>query len=243
MNNLGFACPTQAGNFIKINFYLFINLMSEKRLLEIQKIRHITPTVFTICLERDDIKFKAGQHIGLGLNEYPYMREYSIYSGENDDYLEVLIKEVKDGTLTPKFKACSAGEKLIMDGPTGSFVVKPDSVKRDKFYFIATGTGISPFHCFIRSYPEMNYQLIHGVKFVEESIDRDEYAPDRYINCTTEDPKGDFRGRVGQYLAANPVDPDGLYYLCGSGKMIYEVNSILQNKGIAPHRIFWEIYF
>ena len=92
--------------------------MSEKRLLKIQKLRHITPTVFTICLEREDILFQAGQHIGLGLNEFPYMREYSIYSGEKDKYLEVLIKEVKDGTLTPKFKACSEGDQLIMDGPT-----------------------------------------------------------------------------------------------------------------------------
>jgi ferredoxin--NADP+ reductase len=217
--------------------------MSEKRFLEIQQIHHITPTVFTIRLDRNDIQFQAGQHIGLGIKEYPYMREYSIYSGEKDDYLEVLIKEVKEGTLTPKFKACSVGEQLNMDGPAGSFIMNPESVRRNKFYFIATGTGISPFHCFIRTYPEINYQLIHGVKFVQESIDRDEYEPGRYLNCTTEDPNGDFNGRVGQYIIANPVDPEGLYYLCGSGKMIYEVNSILQSKGIAPHQIFWEIYF
>lgn len=217
--------------------------MSEKRVLEIQKMRHITPTVFTIRLIRDNIQFQAGQHIGLGLKEYPYMRDYSIYSGETDDYLEVLIKVVKDGTLTPKFNTCLVGEQLIMDGPTGSFTINPDSVQRTKYYFIATGTGISPFHCFIRTYPELNYKLIHGVKLVEESIDRDEYEDGRYLTCTTEDPNGDFRGRVGQYLAANPIDPEGLYYLCGSGKMIYEVNSILQSKGISPNQILWEIYF
>jgi ferredoxin-NADP reductase len=217
--------------------------MSDKRLLEIQQIRHITPSVFTIRVERDNIQFQAGQHIGLGLKEYPYMREYSIYSGEADNYLEVLIKEVKDGTLTPKFKTCSVGERLTMDGPTGSFILNPYSVKQNKFYFIATGTGISPFHCFIKSYPEINYQLIHGVKLLTESIDREEYAPGKYISCTTEDPNGDFNGRVGQYISAAPVDPEGMYYLCGSGRMIYEVNSILQSKGIAPHQIFWEIYF
>jgi ferredoxin/flavodoxin---NADP+ reductase len=217
--------------------------MSDKRVLEIQKIRYITPTVFTIRLERNDIEFQAGQHIGLGLKEYPYMRDYSIYSGETDDYLEVLIKEVKEGNLTPKFKACNVGDQLIMDGPAGSFVMNQNSLKRNKFYFIATGTGIAPFHCFIRTYPEINYQLIHGIKLVQESIDRDEYTEGRYLTCTTEDPAGDFKGRVGQYITANPVDPEGLYYLCGSGKMIYEVNSILQTKGIAPNQIFWEIYF
>jgi ferredoxin--NADP+ reductase len=217
--------------------------MSGKRLLEIQNIRHITPTVFTIRLERNDIQFKAGQHIGLGLKEYPYMRDYSIYSGESDDYLEVLIKEVKEGTLTPKFKACTVGEQLNMDGPAGSFVMDPETLRQKKYYFVATGTGIAPFHCFIKTYPEIDYQLIHGVKFIQESIDRNEYARGKYLSCTTEDPGGDFKGRVGQYIDANPVDPEGLYYLCGSGKMIYEVNSILQNKGIPTHQIFWEIYF
>lgn len=217
--------------------------MSGKQLLEIQNMRHITPSVFTIRLERGDVQFKAGQHIALGINDYPYMREYSIYSGESDDYIEVLIKEVKEGTLTPRLKTSLAGEKLLVGSPAGSFIINPESARRDKFYFVATGTGISPFHCFIRTYPELNYKLIHGVKFVQESIDRDEYEASRYLNCTTEDPNGDFRGRVGHYIAANTVDPEGLYYLCGSGKMIYEVNSILQSKGIAPHRIFWEIYF
>jgi len=217
--------------------------MSDKRFLEIQKIRHITPTVFTIQLERNDVQFRAGQHIGLGLKEFPYMREYSIYSGEADDYLEVLMKEVKDGTLTPKFKACNVGETLTMDGPAGSFILKPEFIQRNKFYFVATGTGISPFHCFIRSYPEINYQLIHGVKFLQESIDCEEYERSRYISCTTEDPNGDFKGRVGQYIDQNPVDPEGMYYLCGSGKMIYEVNTLLQSKGIPAHHIFWEIYF
>jgi len=217
--------------------------MSGKRFLEIEKIRHLTPTVFTIRLKRNDIQFKAGQHIGLGLKDYPYMREYSIYSGEDDDYLEVLIKEVRDGTLTPKFKVCEVGETLTMDGPAGSFVLKPEDVQRQKFYFVATGTGISPFHCFIKTYPELNYQMIHGVKFHNESIDYDEYETGRYLTCTTEDPNGDFNGRVGQYINQNPVDPAGLYYLCGSGKMIYEVNAILQNRGIPAHQIFWEIYF
>jgi len=116
-------------------------------------------------------------------------------------------------------------------------------VLRNKFYFIATGTGISPFHCFIKTYPGLNYQLVHGVKLLQESIDCDEYEKSRYISCTTEDPNGDFHGRVGQYISANPVDPEGMYYLCGSGKMIYEVNTLLQGKGIPAHQIFWEIYF
>ncbi len=217
--------------------------MSGKRFLEIEKIRHLTPTVFTISLKRNDIQFRAGQHIGLGLKEYPYMREYSIYSGENESFIEVLIKEVRDGTLTPKFKACNVGETLTMDGPAGSFVLKPEDVERQKFYFVATGTGISPFHCFVKTYPELNYQMIHGVKFHNEAIDYDEYEQGSYITCTTEDPNGDFNGRVGQYINQNPLDPAGLYYLCGSGKMIYEVNAILQNRGIPAHQIFWEIYF
>jgi len=43
------------------------------------------------------------------------LREYSIYSGEKDDYLEVLIKEVDNGDLSKRFKNCKPGDKLFYD--------------------------------------------------------------------------------------------------------------------------------
>ena len=40
------------------------------------------------------MQFKAGQHIIAGLKGELDQREYSVYSGENDDYLEILVREV-----------------------------------------------------------------------------------------------------------------------------------------------------
>ncbi len=40
--------------------------------------------------------FQTGQFILLGLENKPGQREYSVFSGEND-YLEVLIREVEGG--------------------------------------------------------------------------------------------------------------------------------------------------
>jgi len=42
---------------------------------------------------------------GRGLN-----REYSLYSGNNDSYLEFLIKEIEPGRVSTALKACRVGE-------------------------------------------------------------------------------------------------------------------------------------
>lgn len=170
-------------------------------------------------------------------------REYTVYRGENDDYLEILVRDIPEGNVSPQLKNCSPGQFLQVNGPFGSFGLEKFDMYFRKLIFIATGTGISPFHSFVRSFPGINYTLFHGVQYSNEAYQRNDYDPSRYILCTSKEVKGEHKGRVTKFLPDYPVVPDMLFYLCGNRNMIYEVENILRARGIPDGKIFTEVYF
>ena len=205
--------------------------------------RVLTERTFVLRIERGNMQFKAGQHIIVGLEGELDQREYSVYSGEKDDYLEILVREVPDGSVSKQLKQCRPGELLKVNGPFGSFGIESFDMFSRKLVFIASGTGISPFHSFVRSYPGIDYTLIHGVRFKNEAYESEDYDPLRYILCTSKESAGGHKGRVTRFLPGYRVNPDMLFYLCGNNSMIYEVYHILRDKGIPDENIFTEIYF
>ena len=184
------------------------------------------------------MQFRAGQHIIAGLKGELDQREYSVYSGEKDDYLEILVREVIDGRVSLQLKQSSPGQFLQVNGPFGSFGIESFDMYSRKLVFIASGTGISPFHSFVRSYPGIDYTLIHGVRYINEAYERNDYDPARYILCTSKESNGGRKGRVTRFLTGFRVDPDMLFYVCGNNNMIYEVYHILSDKGIPDERYF-----
>ena len=210
---------------------------------KIRQIRFLTDSTFVLRLDRGNLQFRAGQHIIVGLQGELDQREYSVYSGEKDDYLEILVREVLQGIVSIKLKQCSPGQLLQVNGPFGSFGLETFDMYSRKLVFIASGTGIAPFHSFVRSYPGINYTLIHGVRYKNEAYERDDYDPRRYILCASRESKEGHKGRVTRFLPGYPVDPDMLFYICGNNNMIYEVYHILRDKGIPEENIFTEVYF
>jgi len=210
---------------------------------KIHEVRFLTPSTYVLRFDRNEMEFKSGQYIRLGLPGSRERREYSIYSGENDDFLEILVKEVTEGDVSIKLKRLKTGEKVIVEGPFGFFNLNENDIVRRKFYFIASGTGISPFHSFIRSYPELNYTVIHGVKLIEEAYDQKFYDAKRHIVCTSRDTKGDFSGRVTKIIPLYPLEDNALFYLCGNSDMVYDVYNLLADRGVSTDNIFTEVYF
>ena len=165
--------------------------------------------------------------------------------------LPVLVREIPDGYVSPQLKQVQEGDYVCVRGPRGRFTFNETGLEEKNFYFIATGTGIAPFHCFTGSYPQLNYRLLHGVRYPEERYEHTTYPKDRYTACLSQDNSGDpqdepgahFQGRVTEYLAAYPPDPTGLFYLCGNANMIYDVFALLKHQGIPRDRVFTEVYF
>jgi ferredoxin--NADP+ reductase len=210
---------------------------------KIKQIRFLTESTFVLRFDRGDIQFNAGQHIIVGLEGELNQREYSVYSGEKEDYLEILVREVVDGNVSSQLKDCKPGQLLQVNGPFGSFGIEPFDMFSRKLVFIASGTGIAPFHSFVRSYPGINYTIIHGVRYNNEAYERNEYQAGRYILCTSKENNGSHMGRVTKFLSTYTVDHKMLFYMCGNNNMIYEVYHILRDKGIADEKIFTEVYF
>jgi ferredoxin--NADP+ reductase len=210
---------------------------------KIRQIRFLTESTFVLRLDRGNMDFKAGQHIIVGLKGELDQREYSIYSGEKDDYLEILVREVRDGKVSLQLKHCKPGQLLQVNGPFGSFGLESFDMFSRKLVFIATGTGLSPFHSFVRSYPGIDYVLIHGVRYNNEAYERNDYDPKRYILCTSIEHNGGYKGRITKLLSGYLVDPEMLFYVCGNNNMIYEVYHILRDKGIPEENIFSVVYF
>jgi NAD(P)H-flavin reductase len=194
-------------------------------------------------LERKDLPFQTGQFVILRRPGTIDQREYTVYSGEQDDFLEVLVREVTDGKITPMLKKMQPGVELEVDGPFGFFRFQPTMFPAQKFLFVATGTGISPFHSFVKTYPELDYKLIHGVRFGEEAYDHNHFKKEKITLCTSGDSTGDFNGRVTGYLSGRQPDTDTQCFLCGNSEMIHEAFDILTGKGIPVQNIYTEVYF
>lgn len=218
--------------------------MQHKNLHKLHDIRHLTETAFVLMLERNGFEFIPGQHILLGAAHSHEQREYSIYSSIHDEFLEVLVREVEGGQVSRQLKKLKAGDMLSIEGPVGFFTLNQQLIdRRSKFVFVASGTGIAPFHSMIKSIPHLDYTLIHGVRYADESYGKADYDPERYIICSTGDQQGDFQGRLTQYLKTHPV-PEGSYcYFCGNFNMIKDAMPIVERQGIPQNHFHTEVYF
>ena len=207
--------------------------------------RDISPSTFILRLSRENLSFVPGQWINVGPVGRRKQREYSIYSSPSDDYLEVLVKEIPDGLVSPALRRCRPDDRVEVEGPHGAFTVVEGSRPPLQFLFCATGTGVSPFHCFARTIPGLQYRLLHGVRTREDFQETREFAPERYVPCVSRGPAvdGAFPGRLTAVLKKEPIDPSTYCYLCGNSDMIYEVYGILKDQGVSRDRIFAEVYF
>lgn len=215
----------------------------DENFYKIGEIRPLTNETFSLKMPKARFPFKAGQHISLGIYGDYQSREYSIYSGVNDENLEVLVKEVEKGYFTPKLRKINAGDLVEIQGPFGKFGIDPKDAQTGKFVFIASGTGIAPFRSMIRTYPKIDYTLIHGVRYSNEAYDRKEYAANRYILCTSRDSKGTYQGRLTGYLKIRTFVPETHFYICGNSDMIFDALEILKEKGFERDQIHCEVYF
>lgn len=211
--------------------------MDKHKVLEI---RVLTDSTYVLRFERNGLEFIPGQHIYVGIPG-DEDRPYSVYSAEDADYVEILVKEVENGNVSKKLKQIETDGYVAVDDAQGHFSII--EYLSYKMYFIATGTGIAPFHSFVKTYPGIDYTLIHGVAFANEGYEKSDYEPSRYIQCTSKENGGDFSGRVTEYLKTLNFDPESRFFLCGNSAMIDEVYDILLERGFARNRIRTEIYF
>ena len=216
---------------INTNYYRVLN------------IRSLTDSTFVLELPKSRFRFEAGQHISLSIKGDYQSREYSIYSAEEGDNLEILVKEVEGGYFSPKLRHLKKGDWVEIHGPFGKFSLDNKNRDTNKHVFIASGTGIAPFHSMILSNPGLNYQLIHGVRNATEAYEKEHYEQDKFVLCTSRDDSGNFKGRVTDYLKQAGFEKNTSFYLCGNSDMIFDAMEILKSKGFGRDNVNVEVYF
>ena len=219
-----------------------MNKLNEEKLAVILELRYLTESVFVIRFERNGLVFKAGQYIKIGTPDHDERREYSVYSPESAAYLEVLVQLVDEASFSFRLSKLRSGDKLFVRGPFGAFNLE-DTWKEDKNIFIASGTGISPFHSMVLTFTELDYTLLHGVRNLNEGYERAVYPEARYIQCTSGEQGSEFYGRVTDYLSRYKPQSKAHYYLCGNSAMINEVWNLLKIADVPITSIHAEIYF
>ena len=220
-----------------------MNTLAEVSQFLLEEVRHLNESTYVLRISRGGMEFKPGQHLTLGLRGKGEHREYSIYSGVDNQSLELLIKEVDDGLVSTQLKNVRKGEELSVKGPFGFFLTDAKPQKGEKLLFIASGTGIAPFHSFIMTYPDADYRLLHGIRNIDESYEADHYRKGRYFSCTSRGNKGDFNGRLTDYLLSGAEEKTDKVYLCGNSSMIYDAMDILRAQGYRHDQLFTEVYF
>jgi len=112
---------------------------------KIQSIRNLTESTYVIRFDRNAMDFKAGQNLNLGIKGDPEKRDYSIYSGENDDYLEILVKEVEEGLVSKQLKKLKPGDELEVEGPFGFFTLNESEIQPRNIYLSPAGQVLPRF--------------------------------------------------------------------------------------------------
>lgn len=209
----------------------------------ILEIRNLTETTLRIRTERPNVDIRAGQCFNVGIPGTGINREYSMYSAATAPYLDFLIKVIEGGCVTPSLQLLRTGDKLEIDGPYGEFTIKEKESTDQKYIFLASGTGIAPFHSFVLSYPGLKYRVIHGIRKPTEKYGEEDFVEGEYVACISENEANKRSSRVTDYLRDEPIEKDSMVYICGNRSMIIDSVDILLAQGLPGDQIITEVFF
>jgi ferredoxin--NADP+ reductase/benzoate/toluate 1,2-dioxygenase reductase subunit len=193
-----------------------------------------------IRTERKAMQFTPGQYLCAGIPGQIDLREYTIYSGNSDDYLEILVRIVPTGLVSCQLAQIQAGDWLHMEGPFGHF---GQNLGPGPYLALATGTGISPFHSFYRSSPNIDLTVAYGTRTTHQAVPNLQHNHNRLVHCVSREPGGDYHGRVTTWLQTQDIQKYSDFLLCGNCDMIYDAFGLLQELGVGHDQIHTEVYF
>lgn len=191
--------------------------------------------------------FTAGQSAEVSVDKPEWREEkrpFSFTSLTSEDCLEFMIRiyPAHHG-VTEQIQRLKPGDHLILSDPFGSLMYHGTG------YFVAGGTGITPFLAIfrnlIRTSPLDENTLIFSNRKESEIIAREELDAmfgDRVHYNITHEPSVRFnQGLVTQtYLDGLVTRRTSYCYVCGPDRMVKDVTAILGRLGVPDHKIITE---
>lgn len=119
-----------------------------------------TNDFITLVIKPDNLsEFKSGNFIEVGVENDGTYKCYSVVSApsESSETLEIGIKIIKDGELSPKLFLLKKNDQILMRGPMGAHFVWEKSSRTT--VLIGGGSGICPMISVLRQYQKEQGKL------------------------------------------------------------------------------------
>jgi len=207
--------------------------------------------------------FEAGQYITIrkSLNGEELRRSYSLCTGEGSDSWAIAIKKVENGRFSSwAMSNLNPEDELEVMAPAGNFTLKePDPTTVVCF---AAGSGITPVLSHIRSLLNKDkgadIRLFYGNRNFESIMFRDELEALKnkhlgqlsihHIFSREKTGIPILHGRIDKAkcmeLAKHLFETDNTdaFLICGPNDMIFEVREALEEMGVPPSKIHFELF-
>tara|TARA_R100000027_G_scaffold34294_1_gene25150 strand:+ start:1737 stop:2483 length:747 start_codon:yes stop_codon:yes gene_type:complete len=209
----------------------------------------------------DNLKFVPGQLVQLVAKPFApseggesIQRNYSVASWpDSSNRFELIVTYLPGGKMSEYlFKECKIGDEFAYRGPMGIFTL-PENLEERDIYFVATGSGVSPFRSMLgyianNKIPTKNVKLFFGTRtkedipYFEEMKNFEKQIPNfEFIPClsrveyeseTTLTEKVHYGYVHGAYLPElKSLNEKPLVYFCGWDRMIREGRGYLDELG------------
>ncbi|HNV69708.1 MAG TPA: FAD-binding oxidoreductase [Candidatus Ozemobacteraceae bacterium] len=209
-------------------------------------------------LEPKQITFKPGQYVQACRempDDEPLYRGYSMANSPlRPDVIELNVRLVEGGMMSPYLHSLKVGDQLRMSGPYGDFFLQE---KTDRSVVcVAGGVGLAPMKSIIRYITEKRIQrkvyLFYGARTLPLLYDHQDFVdlakanPNFiYVPALSDDNVGaDWQGHRGFITTVfSKVFPEGEpaeAYLCGPPVMIDALLPLLKQKGIQSQDIYYD---
>ncbi len=215
--------------------------------------------LYSLKIRTGPINYSPGQfvNVGLEIDDKLLARPYSLITTPQDEYLEIHFNQVKEGILSPKLAELQAGDSIQVSDRTGGLLTLNEIPEVPFLWFIATGTGIGPFLSLLDT-PELwarfeRITLCYSVKYSDKLAYRDvleKYQaqhPKQFSFLpfvTQEDTAETIHSRITDSIVNGELEKRvqlnlegdlNHVMLCGNTKMITEVTTLLEKKGLRRH--------
>jgi ring-1,2-phenylacetyl-CoA epoxidase subunit PaaE len=238
--------------------------------LRVSDVRRETPDTVSVAFDvpadwRETFRFLPGQYLTLRtiIDGEDIRRSYSICTAPHEGELRVAVKKVPAGVFSTYVnERLRLGDELLVMPPQGRFTVPLDPRQARLYVAFVAGSGITPVMSILKSVlhtePKSRFLLFYGNRNFDCVIFREslELLKNRYPEhvaiyhvFSREFLGADlFFGRLNAdkcraYARClfRPEEVD-VFLLCGPEEMTFDIKETLQELGVPPQRILFELF-
>ena len=200
---------------------------------------HEYDDVYTFRFSQPEQSYRAGMYANLQVGSpFSAKRDFSFASAPHEEELAFVMHVDTGSRFKHRLQALEPGDQVWVYRRAGH-VKLPESTARP-VQFIAGGVGMAPFRSLILSASARGgYDLgLIQVQRGEDFLYRQELEP--LLGHYTPVAPDQF---LAQVRAAAREQPDALFYVCGSKRLIQGVRRELSNAGVDRRQVMIENFF